>query len=139
MEVRVVTNDEFLDLATLAVKMYNAIDKGINAFQAINTICHYINNNKDFAAIGLYNDKNKLVGFVTGCAFNTETYLYTGIYVDVKNTEWTQKLVEFSFDYVQNTLKYKAWEADASNENIGAILEKYGAHIKQIRYRKEFD
>lgn len=137
MEIRKITNDEFLQLAELTIVMYKYIDDGIDSFQAVNTLVHCINTGKDFVALGLF-DGTKLIGIVTGLAYNSTTYFFSGIYMTVKNSEHLKELVEKSFAYVKD-LGYKAWEVDATSDNIGSIMEKYGAYIKYIRYRKEFD
>lgn len=137
MEIKFIPNEDFLELATLCIEMYKAIDSNINAFQAINTLVHMINNEKGFIAIGLYDDK-VLLGFVIGNEFKQSVFYFSGIYVVTKNTEWVRNLIEFSFDKVKE-LGYTGWEVDATNDNISSIMEKYGASVKYTRYCKEFE
>ena len=137
MEVKLINNDNFMDLVDLTIDMYDSIDTNINEFQAVNTLVSLINSNQDFTAIGLF-DETVLVGFVSGIALSTVLFKYTGIHVVTKNTEWTQKLIEESFDIIKEK-GYLSWEAEATNKNICSVLEKYGATIKCTVYRKEFD
>lgn len=135
MEIKLVGNNDFMQLLDLNTEMYKEIDTNINSFQATNTLMAYINT-KSFLAVGLY-DEDVLVGFVTGIEQTTETFYFTGIYLVIKNSEWTQRLIEFSFDHIQK-LGYKAWEVDSTNSNIASIMQKYGAVEKYTRFRKEF-
>lgn len=137
MEVKPVQNDDFLQLADLCIAMYKSIDAHINEYQSINTLVHFINNNKNFKAIGLYN-KDKLIGFSMGYELNPAQFLFTGIYVSVKNTTNTRKLIDFSFQFIRD-LGYTGWQVDATNPNISKIMEKYGAKVAFTRYMKEFE
>lgn len=136
LEIRFIPNTDFLQLGKLTVNMYYAIDKNINEFQAINTLVHSINTQKNFIAIGLYDDKI-LKGFVTGYEGGIDIYYFSGIYLEDKNTEYTKKLIDFSFETIKE-MGYKGWEVEANNENIASIVEKYGAKMQHIKYRKEF-
>lgn len=124
-----------MQLVDLTVDMYKEMDVGVNPFQAVNTLIAYINNAKDFTAIGLYDDQT-LVGFVTGYQQNEKTFYFSGIYVIIKNNEWTKKIIDFSFALIEER-GYDSWEVDATNDNISSIMEKYGAVPKYTRYRKE--
>ncbi len=124
-----------MQLVDLTVDMYKEMDVGVNPFQAVNTLIAYINNAKDFTAIGLY-DGQTLVGFVTGYQQNEKTFYFSGIYVIIKNNEWTKKIIDFSFALIEER-GYDSWEVDATNDNISSIMEKYGAVPKYTRYRKE--
>lgn len=137
MEIKLIPNEDFMQLCELTVDMYKEIDPNINAFQAINTLLAYINTGRDFVAIGLY-DEGALVGFVTGLQHTEKTFYFSGIYVIMKNNEWSKKIIDFSFAHIQE-LGYTAWEVDATNPNICSIMEKYGAKVKCTRYRKEFE
>lgn len=137
MEVKLILNDDFVQLLDLNIAMYQAIDPRINAFQATNTLIAFINGGKCFTAFGLY-DGPELLGFVTGCEENNQTFYFTGIYITVKNSDYLQKLIEFCFDWVK-TNGYKYWSADATNENIASILEKYNAKVIFTKYRKEIE
>lgn len=137
MQVRPIENTEFMDLCDLVVQMYSAIDKNINSFQAVNTLMHFINSTSDFIALGLYSE-DVLVGFVMGNAINDTTFNYTGIFTLGRNNKDLKLLIEESFKFVEDK-GYKAWEVDATNENISSIMEKYGAKVKYTRYYKEFD
>lgn len=137
MHLKLVDNKDFLQLVDVIANMYTAIDPDINEYQAVNTLVHMINSNKDFLAIGLYDEK-VLVGCVIGYAYSPSIFYFTGIYIGFKSTEWTQKLIEFSFDKIKE-LGYKGYEVDATNANISSIMEKYGAEVKYTRYRKEFE
>lgn len=135
MEIKPIPNDDFMELATLMVEFYQSIDKNINQFQAVNTLIHFINNTEGFLALGLY-DENVLVGFTCGNKLTETIFYFSCMYVIIKNSEWTKKLIDASFDKIKE-LGYTAWEADASNENMSSILEKYNAIVKYKRYYKE--
>ncbi len=135
MEIKIIENEDFMSLAELTVEMYQSMNININAFQAISTLTHMINNHPEFVAIGLYED-GVLLGFVFGYEGGVKVFHFAGIYTITKNNERVQKLIEFSFDWVENR-GYMAWEADATNKNISSILEKYGAETMYIRYRKD--
>lgn len=117
--------------------MYAALNKGINPFQAVNTLVHSINNEKDFIAVGLYED-GVLTGFITGNAFGTDSYYFACLYMETKGNPNIVKLIDYSIDFVQNTLGYKSWILDANNENMASMAEKYGAVMDSIRYKKVF-
>lgn len=136
MIIKPIENEDFLQLVDLNAEMYKSIDANINEFQATNTLMHYINQG-NFVAIGLY-DETALAGFVTGSQLTEKTFYFSGIYVIIKNNEWTKKLIEFSFAHIQK-LGYTGWEVDATNDNISSIMEKYGAQVKYKRYHKEFE
>lgn len=136
MDLRIIDNNDFIQLAELTVEMYASVDSAINSFQAVNTLMHFINSGNDFTAVGLYED-NILMGFSSGHAIN-DVFYFNGLYVSIKNSEWTQKLIDYSLDLVK-TKGYKAWEVDATNENIASIMEKYGAKPRYTRYRKEIE
>lgn len=137
MEIKLIPNEDFMQLAELTVEMYQSIDKHIAPYQAVNTLIHFINNATGFRALGLY-DENVLVGFVTGNALSDKIFYFSGIYIIVQNTEWVKTLIEKSFADIQE-MGYIGWEADATNKNISSILEKYGATTKYTRYRKDFE
>lgn len=124
-----------MQLTELVVDMYQSINAGINAFQAVNTLIHTINNKPGFLAIGLY-DETALAGFVVGYEETKNIFHFSGIYVIIKNNEWSKKIIDFSFAHIKE-LGYTAWTADATNDNISSILEKYGAEVKYRRYYKE--
>lgn len=134
MECRLIKNEDFMQLAELACEMYHEIDPNINQFQAVNTLLHQINNEKGFLAIGLYDD-SALAGFVLGHEYNEKTFYFSGIYVIIKNSASVKQLIEFSFAKIEE-LGYTAWEVDATNDNVGSIMKKYGAEVKYVRYRK---
>lgn len=136
MEIKLVEDKDFLELARLTVEMYKEVNPEVNEFQATNTLVTLIGSNS-FVAIGLYED-GVLLGCVTGCKHAGTVFYFSGIYMSVRNTEWTQKLIEYSFEHIKG-LGFTAWEAEAGNNNIASILEKYGATKKSVRYRKEFD
>jgi len=137
MEIREILNEDFIQLVTLTAEMYKAINPNINNFGATATLVHDISNRKDFSAIGLY-DGGVLKGFVTGYGESKNVFYFSGIYVIIKNNEWTKKLIDFSFAYVKNK-GYSAWQVDATNGNISSIVEKYGATAKYTRYYKEME
>lgn len=137
MEIKLIENKDFMQLAELTVEMYAAIDPNINPFQAVNTLLAFINQGKNFTAIGLYDDE-VLVGFVIGYELKEKTFYFSGIYVIIKNNEWTKKIIDFSFAHIEE-LGYEAWEVDATNSNVCSIMDKYGATVKYTRYRKEFE
>ena len=135
MEVRLIKNEDFMQLAELVVDMYHHINTDINPFQALNTLVHMINNKPGFVAIGLF-DETALAGFVIGYEDTKKTFHFSGIYVIIKNNEWSKKIIDFSFAHIKE-LGYTSWTADATNDNISSILEKYGAEVKYKRYYKE--
>lgn len=138
MEVKVIENEDFMQLLELCIEMYRAIDVGINDFQATNTLIHFINTtNGSFKAIGLY-DSDVLMGFTMGYELNPKYFLFTGIYLKVKNSENTRKLIDFSLDFVKE-LGYTGWQVDATNPNIMSIMEKYDCRVAFTRYTKEFE
>ena len=137
MDIRQVQNNEFLQLINLNYEMYKTIDSAINSVGATATLIHEIMSKRDFYAIGLYEDTD-LVGFVTGYQENEKVFYFSGIYVIIKNNEWTKKLIDFSFSFIKDK-GYSAWQVDATNGNISSIMEKYGAIAKYTRYYKEIE
>lgn len=135
MEIKLIGNDDFMQLVELNAAMYKSIDSNINDFQATNTLLTLINTGKNFTAIGLYED-NVLMGLVHGFEIVPGEFNFTGLYVTTKNNEWTQKLIEYAFILIEER-GYTAWEVEATNKNISSIMEKYGAKIKYTKYRKE--
>ncbi len=135
MEIKFIEDEDFMSLTELTIEMYRSINPEINSFQAINTLIHMVNTYDQFTAIGLYDD-SVLVGFVTGYNNGSNIFQFTGIYTINKNSDWTKKLIEYSFDFVKDN-NYIAWEVDATSENISSIMEKYGAVPLYTRYRKE--
>lgn len=132
MEIKPIVDDnEFLALQALVVAMYKEIDPAITEFGASNTLHSFIKEN-DFTAIGLYKEA-KLVGFTMGHFFNKKSFLFTGIYVIIRNNEWTKKLIDFSFAHIKEK-GYSFWLVDATNPNISSIMEKYKARPAFIRY-----
>ena len=135
MEVKLITNEDFMQLAQVNAAMYKSIDDNINEFQATNMLIALINGGHNFTAIGLY-DNNVLMGMVHGYEEKPGEFHFSGLHVAIKNSEWTQKLIEFSFELIEDR-GYTAWEVDATNDNIASIMEKYGAKVKYKKYRKE--
>lgn len=132
MEIRPITDDnEFLALQALVVAMYKSIDSSITEFGASNTL-HTFLREPDFTAIGVYRD-GSLIGFTIGHLFNKKSFLFTGIYVMIRNNECIKKLIEFSFAHIKEK-GYSSWLVDATNPNISSIMEKYGAQPKFVRY-----
>jgi len=134
MEIKEIPNDDFMQLAELNAKMYSDINSEINEFQATNTLIHFINNGPQFVSIGLY-DETTLMGFVSGHALNEHSFIFTGIYLEIKDTKDTKNLIEYCFNYVEEK-GFKFWEVDATNDNIASIVEKYGAEKQYTRYKK---
>lgn len=133
MEIRPIVDDnEFLALQALVVAMYKEIDPTITEFGASNTLHNFIKEN-DFTAIGLYKGA-KLIGFTMGHFFAKKSFLFTGIYVMIRNNEWTKKLIDFSFACIKEK-GYYFWLVDATNPNISSMMEKYGAMPKYTRYQ----
>lgn len=124
-----------MQLAELCCEMYKEINPTINAFQAVNSLIHQITTQKGFLAIGLY-DGSALAGFTLGYEYNEKTFYFSGIYVIIKNNASVKQLIEFSFSKIEE-LGYTSWEVDATNENIGSIVQKYGAKPTYVRYRKD--
>lgn len=112
--------------------MHKAINPSTTEFGATNTIMHQILTQKDFTALGLF-DEGKLIGCTFGHKFKEKSFLFSGICVIMKNNEWTKKLIEFSFAHIK-MMGYDTWEVDATNPNIGSIMQKYGAVQKFVRY-----
>jgi len=135
MEIKPVSNEYIVQLIDLNVEMYKEIDPSLNAVQAVHLLMNPLTTQPDFLAIGLY-DNDILIGFVTGWASAKNVFYFSGIYVIIKNNEWTKKLIDFSFDFIKER-GYTSWECDATNPNISSILEKYGATVKYTRYTKE--
>jgi len=137
MEIRIIENEDFLDLINLNYEMYKSIDPAINSVGATASLMHLISTKEDFLAIGMFED-NKLIGFVTGYKFSNKTYHFSGIYVIIKNNMNTKKLINFCFSLIKDK-GYSAWQVDATNGNISSIMEKYGATIEYTRYCKELN
>lgn len=135
MEIKLIDNTDFMQLVDLNAKMYKSIQNSINDFQATNTLINMINTGTNFTAIGLY-DEAVLKGLVHGFENKPGCFYFTGLYIEGKNTEWTQKLIEYSFNLVEER-GYTSWELDATNKNISSMMEKYGAVIKYTKYYKE--
>lgn len=130
-EIKVVTDSDFDKLCMLTVAMYKAIDPNITPFGAINSLMYFVTQ-EDFTVIGLFKN-NELVGFTFGYKFETKRFLFAGIYVMIKNNERTKKIIDFSFAYIKE-IGYTSWQVDATNPNIGSIMQKYGAVQKFVRY-----
>jgi len=133
--IQEITNKDFLSLIALNAEMYFNIDSTIDSFGATNTLMYEINSQKDFIAIGLY-EEDKLIGFVKGYCFAKKLFHFSGIYVKIKNNIRTKELIEYCFKLIENK-GYSAWQVDATNSNISSIMEKYGAKAKYTRYIKE--
>jgi len=132
-DIRLITEDDFKQFSQLVIDMYKAIDSSYSEFQALNFLLHENHAFEGFMAIGLF-DNDKLVGFTFGRKFNKKSFYFSGIYVIIKNNEWTKKLIDFSFAKIKE-IGYEGWVADASNSNIGSILNnKYGAVAQYTRY-----
>lgn len=128
-----INNTHLFEFARLYADMLST-HTDYSAFQAL----HYLVNKiaeKEFMAFGLFNDKEELVGFSCGWIEEKKVFYFSGIYVIIKNTKWTKKLIDFSFEQVGKFCD--AWECDATNSNIASILEKYGAKVVKTTYRKE--
>lgn len=134
MDIKLIENKDFMQLAELTVDMYASMELNINAFQALNTLITSINNTKGFTAIGLY-DGTALAGFITGHENGPGIFYFSGIYMVLKNTEKTKDLIEYALNMVKER-EFKYWEFDATNPNIASIMEKYGAKPIYTRYRK---
>ncbi len=137
MEIRPIINSDLVQLLELAIKMYKVIDPTTNEFGAVNTVMYEINTKEDFTAIGLF-DENKLIGFMTGYCFSKKQFHFSGIYVIIKNNEWTKQLIEYCLDLIKQK-GYSAWSVDTTNGNISSIVEKYGAKELYTRYIKEIN
>lgn len=135
MQIKPITNDEFYQLVELTIEMYADINEQINAFQAVNTLMHQINNKVNFTAIGLF-DETVLMGFVTGYEDGDKLFHFSGIYLVNKKSKETKELIEYCFAKVEER-GYTAWEIDATNDNIASIMEKYGAVVQYTRYKKD--
>ena len=137
MELKQITNDDFDQLIELNARMYKEIDPNINSFGAVNTLVAFVNTGK-FLALGIYED-DVLLGFSAGHAIGeSAVFMFTSIYMSVKNTDLTQQLIDFSFDFIKEK-GYTGWQVDATNPNISSIMEKYGARVLYTRYIKEFE
>lgn len=75
MQVKVIGNEDLLQLLALQVEMFKAIDKDVNEFGAINTLINEINTKEDFIAVGLYKE-DKLVGFMSGYKFAKMCFIF---------------------------------------------------------------
>lgn len=137
MQVKLIEEKDFISLLDLNICMYKEVHTDISAFDATKLLMLQMTNAANFLAVGLYGKNEELFGFVTGYANETGGFYFSGIYTEVRNTEWTKKLIESSFDIVQNK-GFKHWEADATNDHITSILNKYGAKTKFVRLKKEF-
>ncbi|PIR06685.1 MAG: hypothetical protein COV55_02930 [Candidatus Komeilibacteria bacterium CG11_big_fil_rev_8_21_14_0_20_36_20] len=138
MDIRVLKNEDIIQLLALSTEMYKSINNLVNDFGAINTVIHEINTQQDFTAVGLF-DVDKLVGFTKGYYFSKKIFHFSGIYVIMKNTKFTKDLIDFSLNLVKEK-GYSAWTAKASNSNISSILQtKYNAQVDYTQLIKEFD
>jgi hypothetical protein len=136
MQIQVLEdNNRFLELSILVNEMYKSIDPDISEFGAVNTLANAIAQ-PDFTAIVLVDEDNRLAGFTIGHFFNKKSFYFLGIYVIIKNNEWTKKLIDFSFAHIKEK-GYTSWLVDATNPNISSIMEKYGAISKFVRYEGE--
>lgn len=135
MEIKEITNDDIRQLIDLYISMLQSIDPKINDFGAINTLVYDIGNKPDYTAIGLY-EGDKLIGFTSGYGKQNKLFHFSGIYVIIKNNVWIKKLIDFSFNLIEEK-GYSAWQVNATNGNISSIMEKYGAIPKYTKYHKE--
>jgi hypothetical protein len=132
--IKVIPNEQFLDLALLYVDMSLELTEQVKAAPALFNITHELTN-KDFIAMGLY-ESNKLTGFVIGYALSDKTFYFSGIYVKNKNKN-VGKLIDKSIEMVKD-LGYTRWEANCTNNNIKSILLKQDAQIMYTRVKKEY-
>jgi len=135
VKVKIIQNENFLDLISLNYEMYKSIDSSINSVGATSTLMHFLAQ-PDFIPFGLFDNNNKLVGFVTGYKFSKNMFHFSGIYVIIKNNRNLKKLINFCFAYIKE-LGYSTWQVDATNGNISSIMEKYGATKQYTRYVKD--
>lgn len=131
-EIKHIPNSYLLQLLELNIAMHKHINSETNEYGATATLIHDINNQEDFTALGLY-DEDKLIGFTTGYKFSKKCFLFSGIYVIIKNSKDLANLIQSSFDLAKSK-GYSAWIADATNSNISSILEKFGATPVYTRY-----
>lgn len=133
--IKAIPNSDLVQLIELNIDMYKSIEPEANEFGATNTLFFEANTKENFITIGLY-DGAKLIGFVKGHKFSKKLFLFTGIYVKIKNNKNTKKLIDYCFKLVKD-MGYSAWAVDATNSNISSIMEKYGAKVQHTRYVKE--
>lgn len=125
MELRLLNNNDMLELVPLYVLMIRRMDENASEYAGINALFSEINHKQDFMAFGLF-EKEKLVGFMTGYYFSKKQFHFSGIYVTMKNTSGLKKMIDFSLDCIRKK-GYSAWSSDATNSNISRIMQKYGA------------
>jgi hypothetical protein len=135
VEIRLITDNEFIQLVELNAEMYAGINPDINEYRATEMLMTLIRSTEEFMSIGMF-EENVLIGFVSGYKFSPTSFLFTGLYVVHKNSDWTKQLIEYCFDLIE-AKGYTRWEVDATNENIASIVKKYGAEPKYTRYVKE--
>lgn len=133
MEIRLITDNDFKQFSSLVIDMYKEVDIEISEFQALNLLLHEYHAFEDFIAIGLF-EEDKLVGCTFGRKFKEKSFYFSGIYVIMKNNKWTKKLIDFSFAHIKEK-GYADWLVDASNSNIGSIMQKYNAIPSYTRYK----
>ncbi len=133
--LRILTNDDFLQLVELNAKMYYEAYNKANAVGATATLMKFVME-EGFTAFGVFDENNRLLGFSHGYKILNKTFYFSGIYVIIKNNKNTKKLIDFSFEKIKE-LGYDSWELDATNSNITSIIEKYGATKISTKFRKE--
>ena len=133
INIKIIKDNDFIALAKLYAEMNKQIPTPVSCTASVFSLSNDLTK-KDFMAMGLYDD-DKLIGFVTGYALSKVTFYFSGIYVELRNSN-VSALIERSFSYVDG-LGYKNWEADCTTENIKSILSKQGAYVMHTRMRKE--
>lgn len=124
-------------LVNLVPSMYKEMSPDINEFQSVNTLVHLVNSTENFLALGMFNGE-ELVGFTMGNSLGSGKFYFSGIYIDKKFRRYSKELIDFSFDFIRKA-GYTGWQLDATNPNIGSIMEKYGAKTMYVKYFKEFE
>ena len=131
--IRYITNNDFLQLATLYAEYSTKLPVTLNPAAATFILTKDMVERQDFRAVG-YFEKDILKGFVIGYAISKKEFYFSSIYVIIKNIE-LKNLIEFCFAEIKEA-GYESWEADCTNKGITSILTKYGAKPIYTRYKK---
>lgn len=135
MEIRLLNNDDFLDLLRLYVAMGKSIDVTLTEFDIANTLLKCVTESNTFFAVGLYED-NEAIGFTCGWGLDPHMFYFSGIFMKNKLHKKLKDLIDYSFAEAKRR-GYKRCTFEVHGNNMASILEKYNATITSVKYVKE--
>ena len=129
--IRVITDEHFMELLSLYIKMYNYIDPSLRASQ-VSIILAEEMRQQGFIVFGLFTDEDKLIGFLSGYNQNG-IFFNSGLYSESRIK--VKELITKAETHLSH-LGYLKWATEAKG-HIKSLAPKFGAKIDYIRYIKE--